>query len=190
LTEACHCTHPGEQKKQELHDGHEVSRMTAFHFLKQAILLIACCSTLVQMVLASPAAEAAVDRSAACPAIEENTHAATWWQVESTDDGHVATLKNPMGAGSITVDLDMDGPSTPVLLGWEVLAQYDGSVGLLHYYSGATGGHVSADITRYIVINLLTGATRLSAPVAASMPSDLLISSSDELAGNSRLRMG
>lgn len=128
--------------------------MTAFHFLKQAILLIACCSTLVQMVLASPAAEAAVDRSAACPAIEENTHAATWWQFESTDDGHVATLKNPMGAGSITVDLDMDGPSTPVLLGWEVLAQYDGSVGLLHYYSGATGSHVSADITRYIVINL------------------------------------
>ena len=128
--------------------------MTAFHFLKQAILLIACCSTLVQMVLASPAAEAAVDRSAACPAIEENTHAATWWQFESTDDGHVATLKNPMGAGSITVDLDMDGPSTPVLLGWEVLAQYDGSVGLLHYYSGATGSYVSADITRYIVINL------------------------------------
>lgn len=120
----------------------------AVDVLKRAVLLLACSAILLDMP------QSMANEEIECPAIEEDANAAEWWQVERTDGGHIATLKDSMDVDLVAVDLDMDGPSTPVLLGWEVLAQYDGSIGLLHYYSGATGSHVSANITRYVVINL------------------------------------
>ena len=120
----------------------------AVDVLKQGAFLLACGAILLDIP------QSMANEAVGCPAIKENTDAAQWWQIEPTDDGYVATLENPMGAGLMTMDLDMDGPSAPVLLGWEVLSKYNGGVGLLHYYSGSTGGHVSADVTRYVVINL------------------------------------
>lgn len=89
-----------------------------------------------------------------CIVIEEDPEAASVWHLWDDDWVRMATLSNETGDAVLTIELDMDGPSTPEVLGWTVPQQYEGRIGLLHYYSGATGTHVSADITRYAVINI------------------------------------
>lgn len=106
----------------------------------------------------SLASQAVIESEDACPAIIESPEAAASWKIIDEDWEYVAQyITDQEDEKAFNFALDMDGPSQPLVLDWIKPERYQGKIGLLHYFSGATGTHVSAEVTRYAIVDVQQG---------------------------------
>lgn len=103
-------------------------------------------------------AQAAIASENRCPQLVESPEAAASWKIIDEDWEYVAQyITDQEDEKAFNFALDMDGPSQPLVLDWIKPERYQGKIGLLHYFSGATGTHVSAEVTRYAIVDVQQG---------------------------------
>ncbi|MBE1298539.1 MAG: hypothetical protein GJ680_01335 [Alteromonadaceae bacterium] len=112
------------------------------HFALLLSLIVTC--------TISHAGEASVD----CPDTNTIATPPANWQIIKQDWEYFAHYSNDDNGESFQFPLDMDGPSTPHIIEWLAPQDEDKRLGVIHYFSGATGTHISAEITRYAIIDL------------------------------------